>query len=62
MPGGSTAVTRAAISDGPPDRGAGEINDKGHLVQKTCLANRAGRVAQLYADPAAPDLICPDTA
>ncbi len=61
MPGGSTAVACAAISDGPPDRNAGEINDKGHLVQKTCLANRAVLVEKLYADPADPDLICPDT-
>ncbi|MEK9901849.1 MAG: hypothetical protein VW516_13985, partial [Rhodospirillaceae bacterium] len=61
MSGGSTAVACAAISDGPPDRNAGEINDKGHLVQKTCLDNRAGIVEQLYQDPPAPHLICPNT-
>ncbi len=61
MPGGSTAIFRAAISNTPPDRGAGEINEKGHLVQKTCLGNRAELVARLYREPPDPDLICPDT-
>ncbi len=53
MPGSSTAVKRAVISDRDPDRDAGEINDKGHLVQRRCLANRSDLVAQFYAD--APD-------
>ncbi|MEP4378670.1 MAG: AMP-binding protein [Alphaproteobacteria bacterium] len=60
MPGSSTSVFRAAIADGPPDRVAGEINDKGHLVQKTCLKNRADLVARLYGDPPGPDIICPE--
>ena len=60
MPGGSTAVFRAAFSDTPPDRAAGEINDKGHLVQKTCLANRAELVERLYRDPPDADIICPE--
>jgi feruloyl-CoA synthase len=58
MPGSSTSVYRAAIADGPPDRAAGEINDKGHLVQKTCLHNRADLVARLYGDQTGPDIIC----
>lgn len=60
MPGSSTSVFRAAIAEGPPDRAAGEINDKGHLVQKTCLRNRADLVARLYADPPQPDILCPE--
>ncbi len=48
MPGSSTAVHRAAVASNPPDRGAGEINDKGHLVQNRCLANNAKLVTQLY--------------
>jgi len=62
FPGSSTSVFRAALADGPPDRTAGEINDKGHLVQKTCLRNRADLVARLYADPPDPDIIRPDNA
>lgn len=60
MPGSSTSVFRAAIADGPPDRAAGEINDKGHLVQKTCLRNRAALVDRLYGDTPDPGMICPD--
>ncbi len=60
MPGSSTSVFRAAIADGPPDRSAGEINDKGHLVQKTCLRNRAELVERLYGDTPDPGIICPD--
>ena len=59
MPGSSTSIFRAAISNGPPDRTAGEINDKGHLVQKTCLRNHAALVARLYADPRDPDIHLP---
>lgn len=62
MPGSSTSIFRAAIADGPPDRTAGEINDKGHLVQKTCLRNRADLVARLYTDSPVPNIICPDNA
>tara|TARA_R110002110_G_scaffold415612_1_gene651474 strand:+ start:27850 stop:29598 length:1749 start_codon:yes stop_codon:yes gene_type:complete len=62
MPGSSTSIFRAALTDGLPDRAAGEINDKGHLVQKTCLRNRADLVAQLYTDPPTPYIICPDNA
>ncbi len=60
MPGSSTSIFRAAITDGPPDREAGEINDKGHLVQKTCLRNRPDLVARLYADKTSSDIICPE--
>jgi feruloyl-CoA synthase len=59
-PGSSTSVFRASIAEGPPDRAAGEINDKGHLVQKTCLQNRAALVARLYTDIPEPDIICPE--
>jgi feruloyl-CoA synthase len=62
MPASSTSIFRAAIADGPPDRAAGEINDKGHLVQKACLRNRADLVARLYTDPPDPVIICPDNA
>ena len=51
---GPSAICRAVVASSPPDRGAGEINDKGHLVQSRCLANNADLVTQLYdAAPAA---------
>tara|TARA_R110002094_G_scaffold174605_1_gene155372 strand:+ start:235 stop:420 length:186 start_codon:yes stop_codon:yes gene_type:complete len=43
------AVRRAIVMEGRPDPGAGEINDKGHLVQRTCLRNRKTDVERLYA-------------
>jgi feruloyl-CoA synthase len=48
--GSSTAIRRAILAPHPPDRSAGEINDKGHLVQRRALANRQALVARLYAD------------
>lgn len=48
-PASSMAIRRAIVMDGPPDPDAGEINDKGHLVQRRCLANRAGALDRLYA-------------
>jgi feruloyl-CoA synthase len=60
MPGSSTSIFRAAIADGPPDRTAGEINDKGHLVQKTCLRNRADLIVRLYGERPDPNIISPD--
>ncbi len=61
MPGSSSAIARAVVSDTPPDPNAGEINDKGHLVQAKCLANRADLVERLYADPPDADIIRLDT-
>jgi feruloyl-CoA synthase len=48
QPGSSTAIRRAVIAAAPPDRAAGEINDKGHLMQRRTLANRADLVERLY--------------
>lgn len=48
--GSSTAIRRAILAPRPPERSAGEINDKGHLVQRRALANRQPLVARLYAD------------
>lgn len=60
QPGSSTAIRRAIIAPTPPDRAAGEINDKGHLVQRRTLANRADLVARLFA-PAEGDTILIET-
>ncbi|MBT5570386.1 MAG: AMP-binding protein [Alphaproteobacteria bacterium] len=57
MPGSSTSVYRAVLADGPPDRSAGEITDKGHLAQSRCLKNRAALVEQLYASPVKPEIM-----
>lgn len=62
MPGSSTAIHRALVSDTPPDRNAGEVTDKGPIAQARCLKNRAEQVAQLYASAAAPDILCPQPA
>jgi feruloyl-CoA synthase len=59
-PGSTTAIYRAVLTDVPPDRSAGEINDKGHLVQARCLANRADLVERLYREPPDPDILCPE--
>lgn len=56
-PGSSTAIRRAAIAATPPDRSAGEINDKGHLVQRRTLANRTAIVERLYAAAPTPESI-----
>lgn len=48
-PNSSMAIRRASIMPGLPDPEAGEVNDKGHLVQRRCLRNRAKDVDRLYA-------------
>ena len=48
--GSSSAIVRAMVMPEPPDPGAGELNDKGHLVQRRCLANRRDDVERLYAE------------
>ena len=61
MPGSSTSIYRAILADGPPDRNAGEITDKGHLAQSRCLKNRAALVDRIYAASAQSEILCPDT-
>jgi feruloyl-CoA synthase len=60
-PGSSTSVSRALVSNSPPDRDAGEITDKGHLAQSRTLKNRTTQVTRLYAEPSPADILCPDT-
>ena len=48
-PNSSMAIRRAIVMEGPPDPDAGEVNDKGHLVQRKCLENRFSDVEQLFA-------------
>ena len=36
----------------PPDPGAGEVSDNGHLVQRRYLTNRRDDVERLYAERA----------
>lgn len=62
QPGSSTSIYSAVLADGPPDRSAGEITDKGHLAQAKCLRNRAETVEQLYASPAPPGVFRPASA
>ncbi len=53
-PGLSTAIAKAVLADSPADPDAGEINDKGHLVQRRTLKNRAEQVNALFA-PSPPE-------
>jgi len=48
-PNSSMAIRRAIVMQGRPDPDAGEVNDKGHLVQRACLRNRQTDVERLYA-------------
>lgn len=59
QPGSSTSIYSAILADGPPDRSAGEITDKGHLAQARCLKNRAALVEQLYTSPPPPGVFRP---
>ena len=56
-PGLSTAIARAVLADRPADPNAGEINDKGHLVQRRTLQNRAAQVETLFAPSPPPEVI-----
>ena len=55
--GSSTLVARAVVLDAPPALDAHELTDKGSISQKAVLANRADRVAELYASPPAARVI-----
>ena len=55
--GSSNRVSRAIILAEPPDIDKGELTDKGTISQKAVLANRAGRVDELYAEPPSPRVL-----
>lgn len=48
--GSSRRIARAAFLDKPVSNAAGEINDKGHVNQRRCLATRRAQVEELYRD------------
>ena len=52
-------IARALVASGPPDAAAGEITDKGSVNQRRALANRAGEVARLLAEPVDPQVLVP---
>ncbi len=58
-PGSSTAIRYAVVMGGTPDAENGEVNDKGHLVQRRTLQNRAADVERLYAKRPDRDVIVP---
>jgi feruloyl-CoA synthase len=64
-PGTSTAIARFAVAGAPPDRAAGELSDKGQIVQARFLRNHAAAFAALRAGaglvPAAPPETHPET-
>ncbi len=58
-PGSSMAVRRAVIQTDPANAAEGEINDKGHLVQRRTLMRRAADVKRLFAARPDKDVIVP---
>ncbi len=58
-PGSSTAIRYAVIMRDALDPETGEVNDKGHLVQRRTLQNRAADVDRLYAKRPDRDVIVP---
>jgi len=50
-PGTSTRVARAFILPEPPNRGNGEMTDKGSVNQRRALQLRAASIAALHAEP-----------
>jgi feruloyl-CoA synthase len=60
--GSSTLVARAILLDEPATIDAHELTDKGSVNQRAVLANRAGRVADLYAAEVAPCVLVPEDA
>ena len=58
-PNSSMAIRRAIVMEVPPDPDAGEVNDKGHLVQRKCLRNRSTEVDQLFAKRPGKSIIVP---
>ena len=49
--GTSNRISRAVLLAEPPSLDIGEMTDKGSINQRAVLANRAGLVEELYADP-----------
>ncbi len=47
--GASTAIARFDLASAPPDRGRGELSDKGQIVQSRYLRNHAGIFEALQA-------------
>jgi feruloyl-CoA synthase len=60
-PGTSTRVARALILPEPPNRGNGEMTDKGSVNQRRALHLRAPAVAALYAEPPGAAVVLPAT-
>ncbi len=60
--GSSRRVARALLLADPPSLDIGEMTDKGSINQRAVLAQRAGLVEELYADPPSPQVIVPRAA
>jgi feruloyl-CoA synthase len=60
--GASTRITRFLVLETPPDRNAGEINDKDHVSRHVVLARRPAEVARLFDPVPGPDVFEPGRA
>ena len=58
-PASSTRVTRAFVLPEPPDRGRGEVTDKGSINQRRALQLRAPAVAVVDSSEPHPDVVTP---
>jgi feruloyl-CoA synthase len=58
--GTSSRICRAILLAELPSLDIGEMTDKGSINQRAVLANRAGLVEDLYADPPPPHVIAAD--
>ncbi|MDP6873082.1 MAG: AMP-binding protein [Alphaproteobacteria bacterium] len=58
-PNRSMAIRHAMVMSDQPSPDAGEVNDKGHLVQRKCLENRQSVIDRLYAEQPDPSMIRP---
>ncbi len=61
-PASSTRVVRALILLEPPQRGAGEMTDKGTINQRRALELRAAAVLSLYSGRPSSDVVAPNPA
>jgi feruloyl-CoA synthase len=57
--GRAAKVARVLVATSPPDPEAGEITDKGYLVQATLGRTRAAEVKRLHAHEPDPDVLRP---
>jgi feruloyl-CoA synthase len=59
--GGAATIVRLLVLSLPPSVDAGEITDKRSINQRCVIERRADQVSLLYAEPAGPAIILPES-